>query len=68
MLAILKPLRETLTFLLAKISEKSRKSKHFSYIYVFLKIESRVQKCKSIKITLQMSFLSYICVRAHWQY
>ena len=44
---------------LAKISEKSRKIKHFSYILIYFKeiIESCVRKYKYSRIILLMSFL-----------
>ena len=61
-LVIVNPMRKTLKFILTKISKKSRKSKHFSYILIHFEeiIESHVRKYKSYKITLKMSFLSYI--------
>ena len=56
-------------FILTKIREKLRKKKHFCYIFIHLQIsESRVRKCKSSKITLQISFLSLICVCARDMY
>ena len=59
-----KPFRKTLKFILAKISEKIYTcfvaSINFSFILIGLsvKIESRIRKYKSSKMTLQMSFLS----------